>query len=182
MNLLTNEQLALFNGRDRRNRQIFDLVFRIYYGRIVQYLYRILNNKPEAEDIAMQVFLELLKSTASFETEENIKAWLFRRARNRCLDFLELQEERKVMTKALIRQFKEEENNNAQLQNNMQATDALIDFINQLPRMQRKITSLYFFKDLTRAEIADELNTSLNNVTKQLNISIEKIKNRFGNA
>lgn len=176
--MLTKEQIALFNRRDR---QIFDLVFRLYYGPVRQYLYRILNNEPEAEDIAMQVFLELLKSSAPFDTEENIKAWLFRRARNRCLDFLEQQEERKVLTKALIRQFKVLENNNAQLQNNMQAIDAVIEFINQLPRMQRKITGLYL-SGLTRSEIAEELKTSVNNVTRQLNYSIEKIKNRLGNV
>jgi RNA polymerase sigma factor (sigma-70 family) len=178
MNLLTNEQLALFNRRDH---QTFELVFRRYYERVEQYLYRILNNKPEAEDIAMQVFAELFKPSAPFDSEENIKAWLFWRARRRCLDFLMLQEERKVVTKALIRQFIDEENNNAQLQNNMQVTDALIDFINQLPRMQRKITKLYF-SGLTRAEIAEVLKTTVNNVTRQLNYSIEKIKKRFGNA
>jgi RNA polymerase sigma factor (sigma-70 family) len=178
MILLNNEQIALFNRRDH---QIFELVFRRHYGPVEQYLYRILNNKQEAEDLAMQVFTELFKSSASFDTEENIKAWLHWRAKRRCLDFLMLQEERKVMTKALIRQFKDLENNNAQLQNNMQAIDAVIDFINKLPRMQQKITRLYL-KGLTRAEIADELKTTVNNVTRQLNYSIKNIKKRLGSA
>src|SRR5688572_2791616 len=100
MLLLTNEELVLFNRRDPN---IFDVVLKHYCRHINLYAYEILKNEMVAKDITSQVFEELLKPSAPFNTEEHIKVWLFRRAENRCLVW-KLQEELKALQKEWMEQ------------------------------------------------------------------------------
>jgi hypothetical protein len=122
--MLTEKQLALFNRRDHKT---FVIVFRHYYGHIKLYAYEILNNETVAEDITIQVFMELLKPSAPFNTEENIKVWLFRRAGIRCL-FWDLQEKLKALRKEWMQQNK--------------AIDELITILNELPKKYEQVAPL----------------------------------------
>jgi DNA-directed RNA polymerase specialized sigma24 family protein len=135
MSFLTHEQLALFNRRDR---QIFDIVFRHYYAHIKLFAHKILNkNEMVANEITNQVFMELLKSSAPFNTEENIRVWLFLRAEYRCRSW-QLQEKQKALRKEWMEQSKDPDNKDTQLQQHMEIINDVITIVNELPKKYKQ--------------------------------------------
>lgn len=62
-----------------------DLVER-YQGRLVNYLFRLLRNAPEAEDLAQEVFFKLYRALDRYDPRFKFSTWLFRVAQNAAID------------------------------------------------------------------------------------------------
>lgn len=58
-------------------------LFSAYYKDVYYYLYGLSHDAALSEDLAQEVFLEVVKSVASFRGEANMKTWLFAIAKNR---------------------------------------------------------------------------------------------------
>ena len=71
-------------------REIKDL-FEMYYQDIYRYLYSLCHDSFLAEDLAGEVFLEVLKSLGKFREESDVKTWLFSIARHRWMKYLRKQ-------------------------------------------------------------------------------------------
>lgn len=77
--------LALVRGGDER---AFAGLVRQHQHRIYELLLRMLGDAGEAEDVAQEVFVSLHRSLPSFRGESRISTWLFRIAKNHCLNRL----------------------------------------------------------------------------------------------
>ena len=62
-----------------------DLVLR-YQSRVVNYLYRIVYNVEEAQDLAQEVFLRVYRALDRFDPKYRFSTWLFRVAQNAAID------------------------------------------------------------------------------------------------
>lgn len=75
-------------------------LFANYYKDVYTYLYSLSHDAPLSEDLASEVFLEVVKSILKFRGESDIKTWLFAIARHRWFSYLR-QKQRQVKTEAL---------------------------------------------------------------------------------
>jgi len=55
---------------------------------VYQYCRQLTRNSAQAEDLAQEVFLKILRKAGSFRREGTFKAWMFNIARNVTLDYL----------------------------------------------------------------------------------------------
>jgi len=55
----------------------------LYHPLLMRFCFRYLGSQDEAEDVVQEVFLRVLRDNA---LPENFRAWIYRIARNRCLD------------------------------------------------------------------------------------------------
>ena len=58
------------------------------HGRVIGLIYRFISDASDAEDLAQEVFLKILRKAGSFRREGTFKAWMFNIARNVTLDHL----------------------------------------------------------------------------------------------
>lgn len=63
-------------------------LFENYYKDIYTYLYSLCRDASLSEDLASEVFLEVVKSIASFRGDSDVKTWLFSIARHRWYAYL----------------------------------------------------------------------------------------------
>ena len=70
------------------NREAFDLLVRRYQKPLFCFIYHYLAEYDLSCDITQNVFLQLHLSLPTLRTDGSLKAWLYRVARNRCLDEL----------------------------------------------------------------------------------------------
>lgn len=63
-------------------------LFENYYKDVYTYLYSFCRDASLSEDLASEVFLEVVKSIASFRGDSDIKTWLFSIARHRWYAYL----------------------------------------------------------------------------------------------
>lgn len=64
-------------------RQLLEELFSRYYKDIYSYLYRLSRDISLSEDLTSEVFLEVVRSVATFRGESNIKTWIFSIARHK---------------------------------------------------------------------------------------------------
>lgn len=69
-----------------RDAAAFDEVVDRHKAKIYNYLYRMMGNAADAEDLTQEVFVRLYTSLDSFRSQASLNTWLFRIAGNLCID------------------------------------------------------------------------------------------------
>ena len=69
-------------------KELLGELFDHYYDDIFKYLYRLSHDASISEDLTSEVFLEVVKSIATFRGESDIKTWLFSIARHKWYAYL----------------------------------------------------------------------------------------------
>ncbi len=59
------------------NEEAFQLFFDRYSSRIINFAYRFLNSKEEAEDIAQEVFVRIYRKKLSYDPKSPFRPWLY---------------------------------------------------------------------------------------------------------
>jgi RNA polymerase sigma-70 factor (ECF subfamily) len=81
-------------------KQLLTELFETYYKDIYGYLYSLCRDASLAEDLTSEVFLEVVRSLASFRGESDVKTWLFSIARHRWYAWLRKQN-RQIPTQSI---------------------------------------------------------------------------------
>lgn len=63
-------------------------ILNLYKGRIFSYVYRVVRNYHDAEDITFDTFIKCFRSLASYDRSRSFSTWLFTIAHNQTIDFL----------------------------------------------------------------------------------------------
>ncbi|HXI60222.1 MAG TPA: sigma-70 family RNA polymerase sigma factor [Polyangia bacterium] len=67
-----------------RDEQAFNEIVRRYGDKVFSLVYRMIGSRPEAEDIAQEVFVTVFKTIDGFRGESKFSTWLLRIAANQC--------------------------------------------------------------------------------------------------
>lgn len=100
---LKDSVLVRFQKGDAR---AFQEVFDFYYDNIFYFVYKLLESKEDAEDVAIQIFDKLFRMHTQFETVPNIKAFLFISARNLSFNYIRARQYREEREKSLLLKWK----------------------------------------------------------------------------
>ena len=73
---------------DRTSPWSFDQIYRAYLRPITNYLYRLVGDREQANDLAQDVFLRVLRALPKMDATLKLRPWLYRIATNRARDFL----------------------------------------------------------------------------------------------
>jgi RNA polymerase sigma-70 factor, ECF subfamily len=84
MNLDAEEERKLVERLQRRDEAAFNFFVRTYQDRVFAIVYRMLNNRAEAEDLSQEVFITVFRSIDSFRGDARLSTWLYRVAVNHC--------------------------------------------------------------------------------------------------
>lgn len=74
------------DGLRRGDAAAFDAIYDAYRVRIFGFLVRLTKNRALAEDLLQETFLRLARSAPDLDADTNVRAWLFRVARNLVID------------------------------------------------------------------------------------------------
>ena len=136
--------------------------FHEFYREHVQTVYRIafgiVKNPEEAEDIVMECFTELI-NTASFNDENHIKAWLILAAQHRALNVAKSARMRRNVPFEQLPPAHDETD---------EQREELRALVLALPDMLKTPTYLFYYENMSAAEIAAALKITENTVYKRL--------------
>src|SRR5262245_10142870 len=76
------DERRLIDRLIERDEQAFSEIVRLYGDKVFSLIYRMLGNRPEAEDVAQDVFITVFKTIESFRGEAKFSTWLLRIAAN----------------------------------------------------------------------------------------------------
>lgn len=132
------------HAKERELEQLYDE----HKGRVFSTAYRMVGNRPDAEDITQDVFIKVFKHMDAFRGEAAISTWIYRITVNTCFDFLR---KRKRQAAVPLEDVPEPSTPS-------QGLKRLIEtMVTQLPATYRKVFTLYDIQGLKHAEIAETL-------------------------
>src|ERR1035438_984788 len=71
-----------------------------YQRRVAGFVYPVTGRSDSVEDIAQVVFIKMARSVARLKAPEQFEPWLFRLARNTCIDHLRRQKLRRIFLRS----------------------------------------------------------------------------------
>ena len=80
----TNEDLM---GRVRLgNKHAFEVLIRRHQQSVLNFIFRFMGNRTDAEDLTQEVFLRIWKAAGTYKSEAKFTTWLYRIATNLCIN------------------------------------------------------------------------------------------------
>ena len=150
--------------------QQFEGVVGQYHRDILNYIYRLVGNNYEAEDLAQETFMKAFQKFESLGDKEKARSWLYSIARNVTIDYFRKNKHRSIPLDEMI------------LENYARAT--AVDFRDDVLRREvsqevskhvaalsvqdRMIVKLLYYEGFSYKEICDVLNINQNTLKSRL--------------
>lgn len=145
-----------------------------YRQMVVNTCFVLLHNKEDAEDVAQDVFIEILRSAESFRGDSKISTWIYRIAVNRSLNFLR-DNKRRRWFQSFDDTVQSKQNNFKDLRSqnsdnpgydleNSERSAILHAAIDALPKNQKIAFTLNKYENLTYREISEVMQLSVSSV------------------
>jgi len=176
----TDEERALSAAR-AGDRTAFASIVRAHQRSVYSLALRALRSRPEAEELAQDVFVQLYRSLDRVQSTMHLASWLRRTATHRVID--------RVRRRKRIPELRPVETISGD--DALLATESGDDpvlarqlnlLLGTLPLMPRLVLLLRFQEDLEPAEIAEELAIPVNTVKSHLKRSLERLRMRCREA
>jgi len=177
---LAEEEKNIVDRLRNKDKGAFEYVYREYFTVLVSYSFRFVEFREDAEEIVQDIFIKFWDKCQALEPGSSVKNYLFRAARNSCINHLK-HEKVKDNYRNYVIDFLERSSDPA---NDYPSTDKMQLVraeIENLPPRCREIFNMSRFDGLKYQEIADHLGLSVKTVEvqmgKALRVLREKLKN-----
>jgi RNA polymerase sigma-70 factor, ECF subfamily len=146
-----------------------------YQRRVAGFVYAITGRSDSVEDLAQMVFVKMARAVDRLKAPEQFESWLFRLARNTCIDHLRRQKLRRIFTP-----FAPEHENVPEPEGavDSEELDALRHALDQLRPKDRALLALVQ-EGRSHAEIASTFKTSVAAVKARLHRAREQLRQHY---
>jgi RNA polymerase sigma-70 factor (ECF subfamily) len=163
---------TILKGEQERFRELVER----YQGRLVNFLYRLLHDRADAEDLAQDVFLKVYQALDRYDPKYKFSTWLFRVAQNAAIDQLR---KRRLKMVSMDRpssvdrdagtwEFPGHERSQYARVRNDERSDAIREAIEELPWEYRELIAMRHFGELSYDQIATVKKMPLGTVKNKL--------------
>jgi RNA polymerase sigma-70 factor, ECF subfamily len=182
---LADPDVCLMLEFQNGNKASFETLMRKYFPRLLNFIYRYVNDREIAEDITQEVFIRVYKSGPQYKPQSKFQTWVFTIARNLSLN--ELRRHR-YKTVSLDETFSSDEGElKRQIEDprsespdedilRREQASAVRAAIDDLPETQRVAVLLRRYEQFSYEEIAATMNVSVKAVKSLLSRAKEALK------
>jgi RNA polymerase sigma-70 factor (ECF subfamily) len=142
--------------------------------------YRMMGERPAAEDLVQEVFLQVWRAAGSYRSERgSVRTWILSIAHNRGIDQLRsTASRRRTQEKAERSPTTQSGEPFAETWRNLQR-EQVREALRGLPPEQLKVLELAYYSGYTHREIAELLDLPLGTVKGRMRLGLQKIREYF---
>ena len=171
-----------FESFKKGNEKVYELIFRQYYNQIVAFSYSFVDDKHIAENVAQESFINLWTNRGKVEKPAGIRSFLYTVARSRSLNSLREKKRHRMhitdttdireleLNVKILESFDFNDYDFAELETLMR------EAIKELPERCREVFMKSRFDGKKNAEVAEELNISVQAVEANITRAIKKLR------
>ena len=149
------------------------VLFQRHQQQVHQWCYRMTGNAMVADDLVQDVFLRILRLRHNFAGTAKFTTWLYRVARNACLDFLSASKRRE----AVHDQFVRETDSTGSIADAGDRRLALLELaLQRLPVDKRDVLILSRYHDMRYEEIAEVCGCSIGAVKTRVHRALKDLR------
>lgn len=168
------EETWLVERAQKGDETSFSTLYRKYYNKVFSIAKGVLLNADEAEDATQEIFNLAWKHIRKFDNRSKFSTWLFRIAVNRSI-----QESRKNRNLKNQVPMTPEAENVAQPANEQSEDPVIAEALSRLSPQDRAIISLFYWDELSLAEVGESIGCSPNAAKTRLFRAREKFKDLY---
>ncbi len=163
------------------NQEKYAEIIERYRGKLFAYLYRLIGEKEEAEDLLQDVFIKAYRNLSSYDANRRFSSWIYRIAHNEAVNHIKKKSLRKFIPIDNIVSTKDKLNfssNEEDAQTSWirkETNKELDDAINKLPLKYKQVLVLRYYSDKSYEEIGEILGKPVNTI----GTLIKRAKNRL---
>lgn len=148
-----------------------EVLIRRYLKPIYGFVYHMVGNVHDAEDVTQETFVKMWKHLKKFDSRKSFKTWLFSIAKNAALDFLKKKKaipfsalDNEDGDNVMIDSIADSEALPSEIFDREDIASFLASAMAKLPPMYRAVLTLHYNEQLRFREIADVLGEPLDTV------------------
>lgn len=173
-----NDDKSLTLELSRGNEKAFEIIFGKYYQSLCVFSRQFLNDEELAEETVQDLFVRIWEKRFSLSIDTSLEHYLFRAARNHCLNLLQHQKIKKRYAQKIL------ENADAEMKTEefylepglKQAIEKALEL---LPPKRKEIFRLSREEGLKYKEIADQLDISVKTVEAQMGLALKFLREQL---
>lgn len=142
-------------------------IFKLYHKSFFYLAREIVKNNEQAEDIVAECFLRLWKKRNEFKSLDGIRAFMHVIIKNASIDYIRRIQKKSISHQQILQHAEYDVNDIENKMIKAELLQLILQEVEALPPMRRKIFKLIFLEDMTVFEIARILNISVDTVRVQ---------------
>jgi RNA polymerase sigma-70 factor (ECF subfamily) len=174
---VSDSDLELIRRSKTGDTAAFDVIMQRYNRKAYQVIFGLVRNHADAEDLLQDTFLRAYENIARFDERYRFYTWLYRIAVNLCFTHLK---RRKAAPQSLTDDEGETtdvpDERRPELSANVDRRHAIERALAELPAEQRLAMVLRTYEELSYAEIAEVMKTSIGTVMSRLSRARDKLR------
>lgn len=177
------EQARLVAAMARGDKTALGALYDQLAGPLYSLAHRMLGDASEAQDLLQDIFLQLWRTAASYETGRgSVFSWAATLVRNRAIDRIRMRQRRSELLAEAAPDLQPAALGDADSAGSLwlrEKADAVRTALADLPDDQREAIELAYFKGLTQQEIAARLDEPLGTIKARIRRGLLKLKERL---
>ena len=187
---LTPPDLVLVDRCRGHDAAAFDEVVGRYKNKLYNYIFRMVGDSDDAEDLTQEVFVRMFTSLDSFRRQASLHTWLFRIAGNLCIDHFRRNKKSRQVAYSLDEPYQSDEGEGGRdlpdatfephrLLEQQEMGEQIQRALGQLPEKLRAVLILHDMEDLPYEEIAQIVGCPLGTVKSRLFHARQQLRQRL---
>ena len=158
----------------KRDEKAFDVVYYQYVNLIYHIIYKLVENKNDADDLTQDTLIQMMASIESFNENNNFKYWLLQIARNKALDFLK--KRRPIINHEFINEIPDL---NVRNHDQSDFNEMMQQYKGVINKDEFDIITLHLFHGLKFKEIAELYDKTTSSVNNMYHRGSKKIRKQW---
>jgi len=159
-----------------------------YQKKLFIYIYRLIGNKEEAEDLLQDVFVKAYKNLNSYDISRKFSSWIYRIAHNEAVNHIKRKSLKKFISWETIVSTKDKLDSSSEEEGadkvwlKKEASREVEKTINELPFKYKQVLTLRYYSERSYEEIAEILGKPVNTVGTLINRAKKKLAEKLKNS
>ena len=185
---LSDPDVILMLKFKERDKAAFEQLLDKYQKPVINFIYRMIQDRDEADDLAQEVFVRVYNSAKRYEPKAKFSTWIYRITKNLCLNelrrrkrkFISLDETISTEEGELKREIASPEATSPYQDTSKHELQKVVkEAIESLPANQRIAVILRRYEQLSYEDIAKALECSVSAVKSLLSRAKESLKEKL---
>jgi RNA polymerase sigma-70 factor, ECF subfamily len=182
--LTDNELVEIVRGKDQER---YAEVVERYQTKLFVYIYRLIGNKEEAEDLLQDVFVKAYKNLNSYDTKRKFSSWIYRIAHNESVNFIKRKSLKRFISLETVTSTKDKLDSSSEEEGadkawlRKEVSKEVSDAMKKLPFKYNQVLTLRYYSDQSYEEIAEILGKPVNTVGTLINRAKKKLSEELKN-
>ena len=150
-----------------------------HYEPVFRFAYRLSGTSHEAEDISQQAFLDAQRKLDTLRDPDKVRAWLFMIVRNLYRRRIRDRVTRGEFALEVLADPVDQKRDSDKRVEQALDSESLQQVLNELPEEFRSVLLLFYFRELSYREIAEQLDVPIGTVMSRLSRGKKQLRERI---